>query len=92
MTQVNLFARVRSGARVLGLNIGQAENGCIAIALESPTDSFSDINAILENHAHHVIGTFDTVEAAQAACDAYAKEWLRRRKSAPRCKCKEVAA
>lgn len=57
-----------------------------AVALETEGE---DINAALDAHAHQLIGEFETVSEAFAACETYAAEW-RKGKRADECECEEI--
>jgi hypothetical protein len=69
---------------------GEAEQW-VALALEVPRVPKSrDPRAILDDHAHRMIGEFANPEAAQRAAAGFAKRWLKGTKI-DECRCEDIA-
>jgi len=76
------------GHRVLLLVVRPARDGRWgAIGAEASAD-VSSAEETFADHAHHVIGEFDSVIEAQTACERFARKW--KPSAATACDCKEI--
>jgi hypothetical protein len=62
--------------------------GWLTIGVESKAQT---VEALLASHAHKNLGTFETLDAAMAAGQRYARKWLRLKKSDPHCECGDIS-
>ncbi len=58
----------------------------MALAVEGPPNAGIDV---LDDHAHKLIGSFKTIEAAKRASERYALKWIEAGTSVEKCPCKE---
>jgi hypothetical protein len=85
-SQANFTALVRAGNQKLGFSVVQTDRDWTAIAIETTGD---DVSAVLDAHAHQVVGKFENVSDAFDACEDYASKW-RIGERADGCECEEI--
>lgn len=86
-TMVGLMFRRRQGKMAVQVGLTQQEDGMwVVLALEAPAGDGH--NAVLENHAHKLVGTFPFATAIRKA-EQYAKRW--RPTLSPACPCDDIA-
>lgn len=88
----NEHAQVVRGDRKLAVGVlVEAMSGkFVAIAIEAAAPA-NTAEAVFGDHAHELIGRYETAAAAKRAAEGYAAKWLRRRPAAPRCACPPIA-
>ncbi|SRR5260221_494969 len=91
-SQALLMADVTRRKRSLGLFVAPSHDGWRVLSLE--TGSQGTAEQILDQHAHKLIGRYDSVARAVERAESFARSWLAGAKSAqhPACDCDEIAA
>jgi hypothetical protein len=66
---------VREGDRGLFIYVAGGDGAWMALAFEGPR--VGNPFTVLTDHAHHLIGEFATMTAAQRAAESYGRRWMR---------------
>lgn len=88
-TQHTRITDRKDGRRLVCLVNATPGTRVIALAVELSAAAHN-AKAVLDDHAHHVIGEFRTVGRALVAAERYARGWLRVRRLAKPCPCPEI--
>jgi hypothetical protein len=80
------FVLVEDEPKKLVFVVTESSSKWSAIALETEGNN---IDAALASHAHQLLGEFDSVSEAFAACETYAAEWRAGKRADP-CGCEEI--
>jgi hypothetical protein len=83
------------GPHTIGLVVTKAPDGWIAAAIETSAAAGSEkhatslqrVNAVFDDHAHHVIGLFSTEFAAKSACIRFLGVLRGKARRTARCGC-----
>jgi hypothetical protein len=76
--------------RRLAVTVMLAGDTWRAIAVESANDTAGDLDAVLADHAHKMIGEWDNPRDALTDSEAYALRWLGESPTSDRCDCGEI--
>lgn len=90
-SNAQFLARLEQGGRKLGLVVQENDGETWGVmALETTADG--SIDAVLDDHAHKVVGYYDNLSEAFLAAESFAAAWQKghRTTAMEKCDCAEI--
>jgi len=88
-TSIGQFvALAEHGNRSLAFTITPRLGKWLALAIEGKSEA--SVDGLLESHGHKNLGVFPAVSKAFAACEKFARAWMKARSAKLDCSCDEI--